>query len=85
MRRLILPATGDTNRLAAVLAPGLHAAFDGCLSEALPAALAELAGRLDRPRASSDEAAGGPSRSMRPSSVPRAARRPRDPDSFKRS
>ncbi|AWN50150.1 hypothetical protein DK419_20580 [Methylobacterium terrae] len=34
--------------LAAVLAPGLHAAFDGCLSEALPADLADLLGRLDR-------------------------------------
>ena len=35
--------------LAAVLAPGLQAAFDGCLAEALPADLTELLGRLDRP------------------------------------
>lgn len=34
--------------LAAILAPGLHAAFDGCLSEALPADLAGLLERLDR-------------------------------------
>ena len=41
--------TGDVSRLAAVLAPGLHAAFDGCLAEALPADLVDLLGRLDSP------------------------------------
>ena len=84
---------GDAGRLAAVLGPGLHAAFDGCLSETLPAGLAELAGRLDRPGALSDDAQTGPSRTMRhhqrPGGVPdrRAVGRCSSgvPDSFERS
>jgi hypothetical protein len=48
-----LAGTGDAERLAEALAPGLHAAFDGCLSEGLPMELADrlaaLLGRLDRP------------------------------------
>lgn len=42
------PAAGS-KPLAAILAPGLQATFDGCLAEALPADLADLVGRLDRP------------------------------------
>lgn len=56
--------------LAAFLSPGLHAAFDGSLAEALPADLADLLGRLDRP--------GGARK-------PDAARGCRTPDSFQRS
>ncbi len=43
-----LRSTDGAGPLAAVLAPGLHAAFDGCLDEALPADLSDLLGRLDR-------------------------------------
>ncbi|KMO37258.1 hypothetical protein VQ03_19395 [Methylobacterium tarhaniae] len=59
----------------AFLAQGLHAAFDGCLAEALPADLADLLGRLDRPGASP-----GPSHDR-----DAAARCSRTPDSFQRS
>jgi hypothetical protein len=82
---------GDAGRLAAVLGPGLHAAFDGCLSETLPAGLAELVGRLDRPGALSDGARTGASRTMRhhqrPGGVPdrRAVGQSSGvPDSFER-
>lgn len=43
--------SGNAGRMAAFLAPGLQAAFDGCLDEALPADLTALLGRLDRPGA----------------------------------
>ncbi|WP_093568719.1 hypothetical protein [Methylobacterium sp. 174MFSha1.1] len=73
--------TGDAGRtaapLAAFLSPGLHAAFDGCLTEALPADLADLLGRLDR--------AGGAQKPGSPRDRDAAARGPRTPDSFKRS
>ncbi|PIK74362.1 hypothetical protein [Methylobacterium frigidaeris] len=73
--------TGDAGRmaacLAASLAPGLHAAFDGCLAEALPTDLADLLGRLDRPGSSQKP---GSSRDR-----DAAARGSRNPDSFKRS
>ncbi len=65
---------GDAGQLAAFLAPGLQAAFDGCLAEALPADLAALLGRLDRP---------GASRTPRDRDA--AARCPRTSDSFQRS
>ena len=60
--------------MAAFLAPGLQAAFDGCLDEALPADLAALLGRLDRPGAA-----------RMPRDRGAAARCPRTPDSFQRS
>ncbi|TNC11415.1 hypothetical protein FF100_20040 [Methylobacterium terricola] len=41
-------SAAGTSPLDAVLAPGLHAAFDGCLAETLPADLATLVARLDR-------------------------------------
>ncbi|GJD52595.1 hypothetical protein OPKNFCMD_5361 [Methylobacterium crusticola] len=44
-------AAPSPGRLAAALSPGLHAVFDGCLSETLPstlaASLSALVGRLD--------------------------------------
>lgn len=73
--------TGDAGRaavpLAAFLSPGLHAAFDGCLAEALPADLADLLGRLDR--------SGGAPKPGSPRDRDAAVRCPRNPDSFKRS
>ena len=45
----ILASTPQAGHMAAFLAPGLQAAFDGCLDEALPADLAALLGQLDRP------------------------------------
>ena len=68
----------DAGRMAAFLAPGLRATFDGCLTEALPAdlagPLADLLGRLDRPRGA-----------RRPGDRDAALRCPRTPDSFQRS
>jgi hypothetical protein len=72
---------GDAGRmtasLAAFLSPGLHAAFDGCLAEALPADLADLLGRLDR--------SGGAQKPGSPRDRDTGARGSRTPDSFKRS
>ncbi|KMO12494.1 hypothetical protein [Methylobacterium platani] len=58
--------------LAAVLAPGLQAAFDGCLAEALPADLAGLLERLDR-SGTSGAATTGPSRTPRHDQTPGTA------------
>ncbi|AWB21589.1 hypothetical protein DA075_12230 [Methylobacterium currus] len=75
--------TGDVDRMAAVLAPGLRAAFDGCLAEALPANLADLLGRLDHPGGAHKPGSSLPGSS--PQDRDAAARCSRTPDSFKRS